>query len=185
MDSKKQSRLAGPLSKKKKFSKTEDQRLIELTREFGTKNWKDISRRMSPRTPRQCRDRWENYLSPELNTNDWTLEEDNTLLEKQMIYGNKWKIIRIFLPGRSKNSIKYRYQLLKMRRNFNNEPTASFHPMTIENMNVVNPVMAPMPVSNFNYLNAMVPVNNIIYSPYVPPQQLCGVYFVVLQMNNQ
>lgn len=106
-------RLAGPLSKKCKFTKLEDEKLKKVIEEVGEKDWNLIAKKMAPRTARQCRERWTNYINPEISKTPWTQTEDDLLLEKQMIYGNHWKEMVQFFPNRSKNSIKLRYTQIK------------------------------------------------------------------------
>ena len=107
------SRLAGPSSKKVKFTKNEDAKLESLIKEYGEGEWKLIAEKMSPRTARQCRERWTNYVNPKLSKDPWTKEEDDLLMEKHREHGNKWKIIEKYFPTRSKNNIKQRFMQLK------------------------------------------------------------------------
>ncbi|OHS93771.1 hypothetical protein TRFO_11571 [Tritrichomonas foetus] len=107
------SRLAGPSSKKVKFTKPEDTKLLMLVQEYTTKDWKVIAEQMAPRTARQCRERWTNYVNPSLSKDPWTHEEDLLLIEKHSEYGNHWKLIEKYFPARSKNNIKHRWASLK------------------------------------------------------------------------
>ena len=91
-----------------KFTPIEDQYLLQLVKAYGTKNWQLISRIMGNRSQRQCRDRYKHYLSPLINTTEWTPEEDRLLLEKIKIYRNKWSKIAEFFPGRTGISIRNR-----------------------------------------------------------------------------
>lgn len=106
-------RLAGPSSKKVKFTKAEDIRLMMLVQEFSTKDWKTIAEHMFPRTARQCRERWTNYVNPTLSKDPWSKEEDLLLIEKHNEFGNRWKLIERYFPGRSKNNIKHRWSVMK------------------------------------------------------------------------
>lgn len=107
------SRLAGPSSKKVKFTKAEDVKLMMLVQEFSTKDWKTIAEHMFPRTARQCRERWTNYVNPMLSKDPWSKEEDLLLIEKHNEFGNRWKLIERYFPGRSKNNIKHRWSIMK------------------------------------------------------------------------
>lgn len=105
-------RLAGPLSKKVKFTKNEDAKLKYLVEKYTTKDWKLIASFLPPRTARQCRERWTNYINPELTQRPWTKEEDKVLIDLHQQIGNHWKIMEEFLPQRSKNNIKIRWNFL-------------------------------------------------------------------------
>jgi len=73
------------------------------------KGWKSVSEQMHGFSARQCRDRWHNYLSPKICPNAWTIEEDYILLTKVQEIGTRWSEISTFLPGRSDNNIKNRW----------------------------------------------------------------------------
>jgi hypothetical protein len=95
---------------KHKFTRIEDFQLREVVRQVGTKDWSLVAIQMSPRTARQCRERWNNYINPVIDKMDWTAEEDRLLDAKFAELGSKWKLIAAFFPTRSKNMVKYRYQ---------------------------------------------------------------------------
>ena len=71
---------------------------------------------MPNRTSRQCRDRYRNYLDPQIMNTAWKKEEDILLLEKYNIFGSKWSIIAQFFPNRTANNIKNRYNYTLKRR---------------------------------------------------------------------
>jgi len=58
---------------KSMWTEEEDKLLRELAQKHGTKSWRDISNyfnKMFPnskRTGKQCRDRWRNYINPDIN----------------------------------------------------------------------------------------------------------------------
>ena len=95
-----------------KFTPQEDQRLTSLYYSVQPTNWNVIALFMPNRTPRQCRDRWKNYLNPQLRNDPWTPEEDRLLCEKYKLYGSKWGKIAPFFVNRSDNSCRNRWQLL-------------------------------------------------------------------------
>ena len=102
--------------KRQPFSQTEDNTLRYLVRAYGENDWGAISIQMSGRTPRQCRDRWREYLMPNLNISSWTPEEDQVLMEQIEKHGRKWSLITTCLNGRSETSVKNRWRLLERRR---------------------------------------------------------------------
>lgn len=103
------------------FSIKEDQLLIHLVKQYGTKdkiNWYIIAMHIEGRTARQCRERYQLYLSDGIKRKEkWTKEEDETLLKQYSILGPKWKKMEQFFEGRTSYSIKNRFISLKKKRN--------------------------------------------------------------------
>lgn len=105
-----------PFVPKNRFSRKDDDMLRRLVKEFGQKNWIAIAEKMEGRTPRQCRERWINYVNPSIKKRSWTKEEDKLLEKKYEELGPKWKIIKTFFQHRSTNMIKNRLGLLERHR---------------------------------------------------------------------
>ncbi|KAH0791403.1 Myb-like DNA-binding domain containing protein [Histomonas meleagridis] len=101
---------------KVKFTEAEDQKLSQLVSIFGPKDWITISKLMDSRNPRQCRERWKNYLNPELRRDPWTPEEDRLLCQKHDELGAKWNKIARFFNNRSDNSLRNRWMLISRRK---------------------------------------------------------------------
>lgn len=99
------------------FTNDEDERLKELIEEYGEDNWGIIAKNMGGRNVRQCKERWKFYLSPNVNKNEWTEEDDKLLLELQGQFGNKWKLIANYFDGRNEIQVKSRFKLLWRRKN--------------------------------------------------------------------
>ncbi|OHS95730.1 hypothetical protein TRFO_10382 [Tritrichomonas foetus] len=72
-------------------------------------DWNEVSKRMIHRTPKQCRDHYVNFLLPCYSKQPFTEEEDALIKIKHYELGPKWTKMTIFLPGRSPNSIKNRW----------------------------------------------------------------------------
>ena len=88
------------------FTTDEDKLLTELVTSKSCTNWLEIATQLPGRSPRQCRDRWVNYLSPENTFAPWTEEEDKLIVSKVNEIGTKWSSIAKLIPGRSDNSVK-------------------------------------------------------------------------------
>lgn len=94
---------------RKRFTKEEDDYLRVLATDPNLKTWRDIANYLPGRTAAQCRDRYNQYLAPTIVRKNWTEEEDQIIIEKYKEYGPNWKKISEFLPGRSGNNIKNRW----------------------------------------------------------------------------
>lgn len=115
---------------KVKFTPEEDKKLIDLVKSSKVQNWSEIALKLGGRNARQCRERWNNYLNPDLRTDPWTEEEDKLLMDKYRIHGTHWNKISKSFKNRSDNSIRNRWQLLvrhleKRNNASNSAPAAS------------------------------------------------------------
>lgn len=110
-----------PSKKKENWTEEEDKLLLSLVQKYGAKNWTEISTSFSNRLGKQCRERWYNHLSPDVNKSKWTEQEDLILLHAYMEFGSRWSIIAGYLPGRTDNSIKNHYNSTIKRKLKNNE----------------------------------------------------------------
>lgn len=100
--------------KRKYFTKEEDELLREAALMYGERSWSLIAECVPGKTPKQCRDRWANYLQPSLKFEPWSQEEDELLLSLVSKNGTRWSQLTSHFPNRSTNSVKNRwYWLIK------------------------------------------------------------------------
>jgi hypothetical protein len=97
------------------FSPEDDRALRQLKTSFPAMSWPEITEHMPGFTPRQVRERWCNYLSPELKTAAWTSQEDAELLRLHSELGSRWGLIGNCMGNRSAPDIKNRYQAIRRR----------------------------------------------------------------------
>lgn len=83
--------------------------MCHLVKINGPKKWSTLSVCVPGRTGKQCRERWVNHLSPEVNKGEWSEEEEQILIEEHARLGNQWCKIAQHLPGRSENAVKNRW----------------------------------------------------------------------------
>ncbi|EAX80191.1 Myb-like DNA-binding domain containing protein [Trichomonas vaginalis G3] len=103
-------------SRRLTFTPKEDKKLMKLVASCGSSvNWKTISIEMDGRTPRQCKERYNNYLSPEINKAQWTPIEDKVIMDEHFKSGNSWQKISGMLSGRTAGSVRNRYYYLIRR----------------------------------------------------------------------
>jgi len=106
--------------RKHKWTPEEDNLLKEAVFQFGSHNWDFISRHVPGRTGKQCRERWLVRVDPNIKKDSWTQEEDETLIQLQNKFGNKWARFIPYFNGRSSSNIKNRWMLLSKEQPFTN-----------------------------------------------------------------
>ncbi|OHS99489.1 Myb-like DNA-binding domain containing protein [Tritrichomonas foetus] len=102
-----------------KFSLSEDQQLFALVQVFGEQKWRIIAKMMKNRNSRQCRERWNYYLNPKLNRNEWTQEEDDLIQKLYEDHGSRWVLFTKFFKRRTDAMIKNRFNQLKRHQEKN------------------------------------------------------------------
>jgi hypothetical protein len=123
---------------KSRFSPLEDSQLKIFIEKYGTKDWNFISSLMSNRNSRQCKERWEKFLSLQVDQSPWTKEEDDLLIQKRNEFGPHWVKISLFFPKRTDVSVKNRWNFLQKKthekpQNIILENEFHFHPIEKEN----------------------------------------------------
>ena len=91
------------------WTQQEDEQLTNAVRQLGAKKWTDIAKFVPTRTSKQCRERWNHRLDPQLKHEPFEAWEDQLIIEKQREIGNRWSVIAHQLPGRSASSVKNRW----------------------------------------------------------------------------
>lgn len=95
--------------KRIRFTEEEDNLLRELVKNKKNRSWKEITSFLPGRTACQCRDRYNQYLFKEVVNKPWTSDEDKKIVELYQQIGPHWVKIANYLPGRSGNNIKNRW----------------------------------------------------------------------------
>lgn len=101
--------------KRKLFTEEEDNLLKKAALTYQNVSWNDIAKFVPGRTPKQCRDRWVNYLQPSLKNSPFSEDEDRLLFFLVSIYGTHWSKMKSHFPTRSTNSIKNRWYWFNKR----------------------------------------------------------------------
>ncbi|KAK9819640.1 hypothetical protein WJX72_000625 [[Myrmecia] bisecta] len=86
------------------WTKEDDALLISMVEELGLGKWSKIAHLKFPgRIGKQCRERWNNQLDPEVNREPWSEAEEHMLVEEHKRLGNKWADIAREIPRRTEN----------------------------------------------------------------------------------
>ena len=113
--SKKSRSAAGKPHPKTQFTPAEDAKLTSIVQMVGEKDWDLVSQMMATRNPRQCRERYVKYLSPDINKSPWTADEDKLLVSKFKEIGAKWVKLSKYFNNRTDAALKNRWNVLKRR----------------------------------------------------------------------
>ena len=108
-------RMRAKQANRSMFTQQEDAKLISLVQRHQ-ENWKKISKEMNNRSVRQCKERYNHYLSPTINHSEWTKQEDDLLLSKVDEHGKRWKLFEVFFDGRTEIDIRNRFNVLMRRK---------------------------------------------------------------------
>jgi hypothetical protein len=102
---------------------------------------------MPNRTTRQCRERYKNYLSPELRNLPWSPAEDLLLRERFSEFGPRWATLATFFNGRSDVSLKNRWAVLNGRHTSTSAPVCVTFPDSRSVLHIQIPkCQSPRPV---------------------------------------
>lgn len=98
--------------KRKRFTVEEDYKIQNLVKQFG-ENWDEIQKNFGPtREKRQLKERWQNYLNP--NISPKFTEEENFLLYSLFLkIGPKWNDIAKKIGNKSASFCKNRIRAIK------------------------------------------------------------------------
>ncbi|OHT12606.1 hypothetical protein TRFO_03637 [Tritrichomonas foetus] len=102
-------------TKRHPFTEYEDKTIRENVMTLG-EDWDSIAKKLGGRTPKQCHDRYINYLREGLRNDPWTQQEDEVLIKLHKEIGPKWSKMMRSLQGRSGNDIKNRWHKHLIKR---------------------------------------------------------------------
>lgn len=96
----------------------EDKLLLDSMASFsGHICWEELSKMIPGRSAKQCRERWQFRLHPDVNKSPFEPWEDELIIYERNHNGSNWSYIASKLPGRTSCAVKNRwYTVLRSRR---------------------------------------------------------------------
>lgn len=141
-----------PTISKGRWTNEEDARLLFLIRQFPTiekVSWTDVSSMMRRRNSKQCRERWFNFLDPNVKHSfdrPWTKDEDEHLMHLYELLGSRWAKIASYTDGRTENTVKVRVKALLRWREEGVAPSYySLRASLVKEKTAAAVVAAPLP----------------------------------------
>jgi myb proto-oncogene protein len=98
------------------FTQDDDNLILTGIQLYGKNNWKLVAELLTNRSSHQVRERYKNYLNPEINKEPWTIEEDLLLISLVKQYGRKWSMFSKELQGRTQTAIKNRWNTFMWKK---------------------------------------------------------------------
>ncbi|KAG6496863.1 hypothetical protein ZIOFF_044738 [Zingiber officinale] len=93
--------------KKGPWTPEEDQKLLAYIDKHGHGSWRALPAKAGlQRCGKSCRLRWTNYLRPDIKRGEFSMQEEQTIIQLHALLGNRWSAIATHLPKRTDNEIK-------------------------------------------------------------------------------
>jgi hypothetical protein len=105
---------------RRRFTKEEDAVILTLVATMPSGSWNLIAMHLPGRTGVQIRNRYRNYLCPDVNLNEWTPEDDAMLRRKFQEHGPQWALITKFFRNRTAANIRNHYRTMLSAENRKN-----------------------------------------------------------------
>lgn len=98
------------------WSNLEDQILKAAVSKYGTHQWNKIASLLHKKSSRQCEVRWNEYLKPSLNFDQFSKDEDLKLLSLVRRLPNQWRTISTLMNRPAQICIERYYKLMLNNR---------------------------------------------------------------------
>ena len=94
------------------WKNTEDEILKAAVMKYGKNQWARISSLLVRKSPKQCKQRWYEWLDPSVKKTPWSREEEEKLLHLAKIMPTQWRTIAGCLEGRTASQCLEHYEKL-------------------------------------------------------------------------
>nr|GLL34196.1 myb-related protein Hv1-like [Ipomoea trifida] len=93
--------------KKGPWTPEEDKQLLAYIEQYGHGSWRALPAKAGlQRCGKSCRLRWSNYLRPDIKRGNFSMQEEQSIIQLHALLGNRWSAIASHLPKRTDNEIK-------------------------------------------------------------------------------
>ncbi|XP_050238817.1 transcription factor MYB106-like [Mercurialis annua] len=93
--------------KKGAWTSEEDEKLVAYIQQHGHGSWQALPAKAGlKRCGKSCRLRWINYLRADIKRGNFSLQEEQSIIQLHALVGNKWSAIAAHMPKRTDNEIK-------------------------------------------------------------------------------
>lgn len=94
------------------WTNVEDQILKAAVSKYGLTQWARVASLLTRKLANQAKARWNEWLSPLIDTLQWTREDDLKLLNLAQVMPNQWRLIAAQMGGKTATNCVERYQKL-------------------------------------------------------------------------
>ncbi|KAG0215585.1 hypothetical protein BGX33_001088 [Mortierella sp. NVP41] len=117
--------------KKGTWTAAEEEILLEAVRGLSSENWHAVAQMVPGRNAKQCMQKWQTDLDPQINRLPWTEGEDEKLVEAYHKYGNSWQQIAKMVETRTWYQCYNRVRAKSVKTKI--QQTTGTHPASIAN----------------------------------------------------
>ncbi|KAG0271798.1 hypothetical protein BGZ95_000337 [Linnemannia exigua] len=117
--------------KKGTWTAAEEEILLEAVRGLSSENWHAVAQMVPGRNAKQCMQKWQTDLDPQINRLPWTEAEDEKLVEAYHKYGNSWQQIAKMVETRTWYQCYNRVRAKSVKTKI--QQTTGTHPASIAN----------------------------------------------------
>ncbi|OHS98650.1 Myb-like DNA-binding domain containing protein [Tritrichomonas foetus] len=155
-----------PKRRRSNFTLEENSLLLSLIEKHG-RDWGLIASYFEGRTPRSCKDHYENVLSGTIKKAKFTPDEDLLLIQLYSVHGPRWSIIGQFFPERTTISLRNRYASLQTKhdRLLAEVPRIREDLAYYQNYCPIHPVQPIVSLAQSNEENPTVPIQTKMFPP--------------------
>jgi pre-mRNA-splicing factor CDC5/CEF1 len=94
------------------WKNTEDEILKAAIMKYGLNQWSRISSLLVRKSAKQCKERWYEWLDPQIKKTEWTQEEEEKLLQLAKMFPCQWRTIAPIIGRTAFQSMEHYEKLL-------------------------------------------------------------------------